>query len=392
MQGSSHISHLLIVDDVEDNRDLLVDLFSLPGFAPVAVASVAAARDAIKATKQPYDMILSDISMPEETGFDLLAWRNEQRKDIKSIPILLITAALPEDEYRVRGLSMGAVDYVVRPISNQELVLRVQMAIDHHQKYSSLKTAFEDSQDLATVGRLLAAANHEIRNLSTLILLTSEQVVRIFQKPDNTDHSIGQQALRSLEKSAKLLASMSHNLNATVGKNQPRLTTVNLSDIITDVIDLIAIKAHAIRIERKFDDQLQTWSTVDETRLKQILINFLLNAIDSIAEASTTSVGLIEIRITEAAEHWQVRITDDGVGFSSPSGRLSDFQPFTTTKSIRGGKGLGLWWSMQLASGMNCRIELQSEGTGKGATAILSAPKTTPPVNDHIDLAQYLID
>lgn len=391
MQAQSHKFRILVVDDVADNRELLEDLFLDEGFDVQCEPSVAQARKALQQAKTRYDLILSDISMPEETGFDLLAWRNRQTKEIQNIPVLLITAALPEDEYRVRGLSMGAVDYVIRPISNQELVLRVQHAIDNYYRYSSLKTALQDSQDLASVGRILAAANHEIRNLSTLILMTSEQIVQIFGRAGGPESDVGQKALQSLNKSSRLLADISRDLNATVGRQAIRLRSLDLTSIVNDVVELVSIKAKSIKIESKFISSEKYWASCDDTRVKQILINFLLNAMDSIADARSSSMGYVEIKMTESdPSHWQIRVTDDGAGLRT-AGHTTVFEPFATTKSTRGGKGLGLWWSSQLASAMQGTIELQSDGPGKGATAILTLPKADQ-IDAPIDLQKYLDD
>ncbi len=159
--------HVLVVDDLEDNRELMRGIFQVDGMKVTTVDSVVNARRHL-VNDHNFDLVLSDISMPDENGFDLLEWMRSQQEHISIVPVLFITAALPQDEHRIRGLMMGAIDYIVRPVSNQEIILRVRHAVEHFQKFRELRRSLESTEDMAMTGRILAAANHEIRNLTGL--------------------------------------------------------------------------------------------------------------------------------------------------------------------------------------------------------------------------------
>lgn len=110
--------HLLIVDDDDRIRELLKRYLSQEG------ARVSAAGDAASARKlldsMDFDLLILDVMMPVEDGFSLA---ESVRKNSK-VPIVLLTArGMPED--RIRGLQIGADDYVAKPFEPAELALRI---------------------------------------------------------------------------------------------------------------------------------------------------------------------------------------------------------------------------------------------------------------------------
>lgn len=382
-----HRVSILIVDDTSDNRELLSDVFVSEGFRVVTASSVEAARSVLLKSQSTFDLVLSDISMPRETGFDLISWMRGQIESIYNTPVLLITAVFPEDEHRIRGLSLGAVDYIVRPISNRELVLRVRNAIEHFRKYQALQTSLESSEDLAMTGRILAAANHEIRNLTGLILLTSERAMYAAQSSDAfRPDSLGFECMQALHQSARLLAEVSRGLNSYVGKDLPKLCSVELQSVIQEVVRLVRSKMIDVLIDTE-QSASEDYVLADATRLKQILINFLLNASDAMEERGLNSVqGHIVIRIVEAGPNQvAISVKDNGIGLPKADTRR-EFIPFRTTKSVKGGKGLGLWLCQRLATEMKGYITLESAGPLCGATAKVALTRTVKPIGSKFDV------
>lgn len=382
---------VLIVDDNEDNLELLRAIMSANSFKVLTAGSVAKARKLMSSDPQSVDLVLSDISMPVETGFDLLAWIRTPGNRTDHIPVLLITAAMPEESNRIKGLSLGAVDYIVRPISNQELVLRVRNALEHFKQFRSLQRSLETSEDLANTGRILAAANHEIRNLVGLIQISSEQALCSAERGENMNPgSHGFQSLSSLSKMTRLLTQVSKDLNVHINTERIRTTTCSVRELIDDVLSLTAQKLHGIQIEVN-DVSGHYFVMADSTRVKQILVNFALNALDAIQEKGPLSSGRIDVKVTESSsDTLQIRMRDNGMGLVKESRRF-EFKPFETTKAVRGGKGLGLWLCSRLAQAMEGKISLESKGPGTGATAILELKRSQPPQKEDFDIQDYFI-
>jgi two-component system phosphate regulon response regulator OmpR len=110
--------HLLLVDDDDRIRDLLKRFLSQAGARVSAAADAAGARKLLAA--MDFDLLVLDVTMPVEDGFSLA----ESVRRSSKVPIVLLTArGMPED--RIRGLSIGADDYVPKPFEPAELALRI---------------------------------------------------------------------------------------------------------------------------------------------------------------------------------------------------------------------------------------------------------------------------
>ncbi|HXC54858.1 MAG TPA: response regulator [Rhizomicrobium sp.] len=116
-QSSMEDPHLLVVDD-ERLRSLLQRYLTSNGYRVTAAADAAGARALMKSFA--FDLLVLDVMMPGETGFELTkAVRAHSR-----VPILMLTAR-GEAEDRITGLELGADDYLPKPFEPRELVLRV---------------------------------------------------------------------------------------------------------------------------------------------------------------------------------------------------------------------------------------------------------------------------
>jgi two-component system phosphate regulon response regulator OmpR len=111
--------HLLVVDDDERLRALLRRYLLENGFRVTVAADAAEARANLKSLD--FDLLILDVMMPGESGFELTASLKAERR----VPILLLTA-MAEAEHRVHGLEKGADDYLVKPFEARELVLRIR--------------------------------------------------------------------------------------------------------------------------------------------------------------------------------------------------------------------------------------------------------------------------
>jgi two-component system phosphate regulon response regulator OmpR len=110
--------HLLVVDDDRRIRDLLSRFLSGEGYRVSTAETATEARAKLKGLS--FDLLILDVMMPGESGFDLArAIRSES-----NVPILMLTAR-DAAESRIRGLEMGADDYLSKPFEPRELSLRI---------------------------------------------------------------------------------------------------------------------------------------------------------------------------------------------------------------------------------------------------------------------------
>ena len=115
-------AHLLIVDDDDRIRDLIKRYLAREGFRVTTAADAVAARRVLELFD--VDLLVLDVMMPGESGFQLTHWLRGQPGQKGKTPVLILTARdQPTD--RIEGLSLGADDYLAKPFEPQELVLRI---------------------------------------------------------------------------------------------------------------------------------------------------------------------------------------------------------------------------------------------------------------------------
>ena len=116
------MERVLIVDDDPDIRKLVSYNLTQAGFRVATAATGVAALEAVQG--QPPDLIILDIMLPDLDGLEVCKKLRRQEKT-RRIPIIMLTARTQEVD-RVVGFELGADDYVMKPFSPRELVLRVK--------------------------------------------------------------------------------------------------------------------------------------------------------------------------------------------------------------------------------------------------------------------------
>ncbi len=115
---SDDAPHLLVVDDDRRIRDLLSRFLAGEGYRVTTAETAADARN--KLTSLSFDLLILDVMMPGESGFDFA----KALRGTSSVPILMLTAR-DAAESRIKGLEMGADDYLSKPFEPRELSLRI---------------------------------------------------------------------------------------------------------------------------------------------------------------------------------------------------------------------------------------------------------------------------
>jgi len=120
-------THILIVDDDNRIRDLLKEYLKENNY--IVSTSENAENAKIKLNHFKFDLIVLDVMMPGQNGYDL----TKEIKKIMEIPIILLTAK-GEVENRIKGLELGADDYIGKPFEPKELLLRIRNIINKNNK------------------------------------------------------------------------------------------------------------------------------------------------------------------------------------------------------------------------------------------------------------------
>ena len=125
--------HILVVDDDNRIRDLLKEYLNENNYVVSTAENAELAKIKLKQFK--FDIIVLDVMMPGQDGYELT---KEVKKNLK-IPIILLTAK-DEVENRIKGLELGADDYLSKPFEPKELLLRIKNIINKNKKINLSNT------------------------------------------------------------------------------------------------------------------------------------------------------------------------------------------------------------------------------------------------------------
>ena len=160
---------VLIVDDEAYVRDSLAEIVADLGFAPAGADSVAEARRLL--ASRPFDVVLTDLRMPEGSGLELLA-------DCGAVPVIVITGHGGVSE-AVEAMRAGAYDFVQKPIDPEQLALTLRRAIQHRGLVQEVTSLRETVQGLRGERTLVgsSAALARVRDLIAQVAPTEATVL-----------------------------------------------------------------------------------------------------------------------------------------------------------------------------------------------------------------------
>lgn len=143
-------TRILVVDDEEGILSLLEETLRIAGFKPLTSTTGAGALTLIR--KEPIDLVLLDINLPLLDGFQVLT---KIRQTHPSIPIIMLTARQDKRDV-IEGFNLGADDYVVKPFSIEEIILRINAVLR--------RSAPSGEEKVLTLGPIsLSPATHEVK-------------------------------------------------------------------------------------------------------------------------------------------------------------------------------------------------------------------------------------
>ncbi len=170
--------HILLVEDDPTLRQLVRRNLAAEGFAVDTAATMEEADSAMAATQ--FDAVLLDLSLPDGDGIELLK-KLRQKRD--NVPVIAVTARDGVND-RVRGLNLGADDYVVKPFATEELVARMRAVLRRPAETLGVRLVCDNieldpaSGSVAVAGRAVTVPRKELAVLEMLMRRAGRVVAR----------------------------------------------------------------------------------------------------------------------------------------------------------------------------------------------------------------------
>ncbi len=233
---------------------------------------------------------------------------------------------------------------------------------------------------LASIGELAAGIAHEINNPVAIMVEEAGWIEDLLgEGPSASADSAAeiQRAVQQIRTQGERCKNITHKLLSFARKTDPTVRSLDLNDLIEEVLGLMGQKARYanIKLETHLSPNLVPIDA-SPSELQQVLLNLINNAVDAIGADG----GTVTVTTFAHGNEIAVRISDTGEGI--PEANLERiFDPFFTTKAVGHGTGLGLSICYGIVDKLGGRIGVESEvGVGTTFTVYLKAGRAaTPP-------------
>jgi signal transduction histidine kinase len=354
---------LLIVDDVPDNLFLVRTILEEEGYEIITLSN---GQDALKIIEtEPPDLILLDVMMPVMDGYEVTR-RVRAMKDLPFIPILLITAY--DRANAVKGLDLGADEFIRKPIEADELLARVRSLL--RLKHSIAERDRIDRQRQDFVSRL----THDLRTP----LVAADRMLGLLQ-----DGVLGEispeicEALKIMGRSNSNLLEMVNKL-LDVYRYESGSKTINLQSLdLKELLDQVVQELKPIAISKNLEliADLEDICLVkgDRLELLRVFNNLIGNAL------KFTESGSVHVSLKSDRAEAIIAIADTGTGVPLEEQPFL-FQRFSQGNHQKQGSGLGLYLSHYIVNAHNGKILVKSPNldSRKGSTFFVHLPIIKP--------------
>ena len=350
-------SKILIVDDAIDTVELLRKRFRSEGYDTAEAYN--GEEGLMKVTEYNPDLIILDVMMPKIDGYEVCQ-RLKADENTKFIPILMLTAK-GEVEHKVKGLNIGADDYLAKPFDYKELSARIRSLL-------SIKATHEkkvEEEKSGALEQMMDQVAHEIRNPLTAIGGFARKVYGRLPEGDPN-----KKYMHMIIEDVAVLESMIKQLIELKSMSISIKEPTNMNDIIKDSLKLFEQECiqKAIHVETDLKDDLPM-IIADKKLLKRAFCNLIKNSI----EAMEIGKKILKITSRMSGDNLEIQFSDTGIGISKDKIK-NIFDPLVTSKIY--GPGLGLTFALKIIQDHKGTISVESE-QDKGTTFTIIFPVKT---------------
>jgi signal transduction histidine kinase len=252
--------------------------------------------------------------------------------------------------------------------------------IQDRKPEEQLQADLAHTNRISMLGELAASISHELKQPISAAVMDAQAILRWLNR-DQPDLNEARRAAAAIVKDGRLAVDIIDHLRSLYKKTPPRRESVDVDEIIGEMILLLRSEAneYAVSIATDLAADLPK-ITADGVQLQQVLMNLMLNGIEAMKETG----GLLRVK-TGRGECGQVLISVSDTGVGLPAGRADDiFNAFFTTKPQ--GSGMGLAISRSIVESHGGRLWATSHDE-QGATFHFTLPAASAETNPSVDAA-----
>jgi signal transduction histidine kinase len=370
--SSPRSARILVVADTSDPGGDVAAALTQAGFR---VRTARARTDAIEAARGGFDVALVGMSLPGGSGATLGPLLKEQSLDGE----IILMARDDSLDAALAAMRAGACSFVVRPSASPELIVVVEQALRQarlHAEKRDLARRAQVAEKLATVGTMTAGLSHEIRNPLNAASLQLQVLERRIQKLPPDAQPPLMEPVRLVRDEIRRLNQVLEDFLQLARPREPTPVELDLRAVVERTVDFLhgEIERRGLKLERDVPEGLPPVAG-EEGKLRQMIVNLLLNACDATPAGGTVRLSL---RLAGTggdhpgdAGRVALVVEDSGPGIA-PAAREQIFEPFFTTKAQGSGLGLSIVHAVVAQHGGSISVGASPLG---GARFVVELPR-----------------
>lgn len=356
---------ILVVDDRPANTLAIESVLAPLPFRTVCASSGAEALRAVEA--EEFVLILMDVHMPGLDGFETVA-RLRALEGAREAPVVFLTAAKAGADEEKRAYSLGAVDFIVKPIDPEVLRAKVQALVSLYTRGRREERARREELDRLK-DLFLGAVGHDLRNPLNAIVMGARLLRAGRGGSDAAGVSIVERIDRSAVRMNEIIDDMLHLVRDRFAGEMPlNVASTDLAAVCRSVLAEMRT-LHADRpVELEVHgDPRGVW---EEAKLARVAANLVGNALKHTRE------GDVRVQIEGEGELVTLAVHNQGPTIA-PEVLPRLFEPFRRGNTGAEGFGLGLYIVREIVRAHGGSVEARSTPV-EGTTFLVKLPRTSP--------------
>jgi signal transduction histidine kinase len=382
---AGNTAKILVIEDEDQVRESYIDMFKFFGYEVEAAPN---GREGLsKIVKHDFDIVVTDLYMPEMNGLEVL---NYIKKSKPYTEVIVITGFATLDN-AIQAMKVGAYDYFTKPvdIDHVRIVLskcvQQQRAKRENEELKSLNERLKELNEMKD--KFITITNHELRTPLTVLKGYLELIDYYLQDSKNADLNDAFSVVAETMKELVCIIEDMHDVSSfNHGKKKLNITELDLKQLLLVIYKEMKVlfENRTIDLDIRLDDP-DVIVQGDYDRIKRSIRELLQNALKFTPRGGKVT---LQYSVNEKNKKTSIKVTDTGIGIP-PDKQGLVFEPFyeiqdpmnhmtSKTEFLGGGIGLGLTLAKDVFESHQGTLLLESEvGKGSTFTAVIPYLKLT---------------